>query len=71
MASHNDNHNAHATVISPDRKSDLGFAKHFLEDVIPQKKDGDTASPSSNNARNLGAPNANAGNTTKILESVQ
>lgn len=69
MASHDDDHNVHASVISPEHKSSLNHTNLFLEDVVPRKRDGSMTSPSSDYAYDLGTQNGNTIKTKKVLEN--
>lgn len=66
MASHDDDQNVHSTVISPKHNSSIDPTNPFLEDVVPRKMDGDTASPSSDDAHDLGSQNTSTDEIKKV-----
>lgn len=70
MVSHNEGHSVRATILSPERKTNLNFTNTFLEDAVPQKRNGETASPSSEDVCGLGDQNAEPSRSKKIQESV-
>lgn len=53
MASHDDDNNAHQTIISPNCKAYFGGVNPFLEDVVHPKWDEATASPSLDDANDV------------------